>query len=159
VLRCASSAMAKPPWILLALCVFFASATLSWLVLNHAPAQWDDAWYLSNSLVMYDALCEGGLLGYAAQYLTILRIKAPLITLLPTPIYLVLGRKIRAAYLLNLPFMLAMFLLVYMIGRYRNSRTGLIAAYIIATMPLLYGLSRWFLSTHSPPLLVWPSIS
>ena len=39
----------------------FAAATLLWLRLDRAPPNWDDAWYLTNSLTVYDALTQGGL--------------------------------------------------------------------------------------------------
>ena len=42
----------------------FAAATLLWLRLDRAPPNWDDAWYLTNSLTVYDALTQGGILGY-----------------------------------------------------------------------------------------------
>jgi len=69
--------------------------------MDHAPPQWDDSWYLTNSLVMYDALTDGGVLGFAKQFFSILGFKAPLITVLPTPIFLVLGRRWHAAFLIT----------------------------------------------------------
>ena len=81
--------------------ILFCSTTLLWLRMDHAPPQWDDSWYLTNSLVMYDALTDGGLLGFAKKFFSILGFKAPLITVLPTPIFLALGRRWHAAYLVN----------------------------------------------------------
>lgn len=147
--------MAKSVWPLIALSLFFVATTALWITLNHAPPQWDDAWYLTNSLVMFDALGEGGLPAYTAKFLTILRIKAPLITVLPTPVYLVLGRRARAALLVNLVAMLTLFALLYEIARrFGSRRTGLIAVYVAGTMPLLYGLSHWFLIEYSLAALV-----
>ena len=109
-------------------------------------AQWDDGWYLTNSLVMFDALGQGGLPAYVSRYLTIIRFKAPLITVLPTPIYFVLGRHPRAAYLVNIASMALLFFALSAIAkRFRGGRTGPIAVFLAATMPLLYGLSHWFL--------------
>ena len=106
----------------------------------------DDGYYLTNSLVMYDALVEGGLPGYARQFLTIMGIKPPLIALLPTPVYLIAGRKAGAAHAVNLVFLLVLFATLYRLGkRYASRRAGLIAMCISGTMPILYGLSRWYL--------------
>ncbi|MCI0417675.1 MAG: hypothetical protein L0387_11295 [Acidobacteria bacterium] len=41
--------------------IFFASGTLLWIWLDRSPGQWDDSWYLTNSLVLFDTFAEGGL--------------------------------------------------------------------------------------------------
>lgn len=128
--------------------LYLASAivALAWLRLNRAPPAWDDSWYLSNSLTLYDAWTSGGLMGFAKQFLAALGFKAPLITALPLPFYLIFGRRWHFAFLVNLAAMLALYAAVWSIGnRLRSSRAGLIAVYICATMPLLYGLSRWYM--------------
>src|SRR5437763_12909331 len=86
------------PGPLFLLTLFFVATTGVWLILARSPPQWDDAWYLTNSLVLFDAL-DGGLPAYAKAYLSMLRIKPPLITVLPTPIYLLFGREPKLAYL------------------------------------------------------------
>jgi hypothetical protein len=123
-----------------------AVIALAWLRLNRAPPNWDDSWYLSNSLTLYDAWTSGGVLGLARQFLAALGFKAPLITALPLPFYLIFGRRWHFAFLVNLAAMLALYAAVWGIGsRLRSARAGLIAVYICATMPLLYGLSRWYM--------------
>jgi 4-amino-4-deoxy-L-arabinose transferase-like glycosyltransferase len=118
-----------------ALNCFFGGATLAWLRLHRAPPWWDDAWYLTNSLRMFDTLVQDGALGYARKFLGVLGIKAPLMTVLPTPIYLILGRNFRYAFLVNLIFMPLLFLGVCSIARrYWNSRAGLIAVYVVGTI-------------------------
>jgi 4-amino-4-deoxy-L-arabinose transferase-like glycosyltransferase len=139
-------AISKLCWPVVALSFFFVASSAVWLYLNHAPPQWDDSWYLTGSLNMYDALADGGLPSYASRYLTMLRSKPPLITVLPTPIYLVFGRQPRAAYFVNLAAMPVLFLTLYAIGRKCGSKiTGYVAVFVAGTMPLLYGLSHWFL--------------
>jgi hypothetical protein len=129
-----------------ALCVFFLGATLLWLRLDRSPPSWDDAYYLTNSLLLYDSLAERGVPGYARQFLTVMPDKPPLIAALPTPVYLILGRKPRAAYVINLAFLLVILSALYWLGkRYAGPRAGLLAAFIAGTMPMIYGLSRWFL--------------
>jgi 4-amino-4-deoxy-L-arabinose transferase-like glycosyltransferase len=134
-------------WLVLAvLSLFFLGTTFLWLRLDRSPPTWDDSYYLTNSLVMYDALTDGGLPGYARQFLTIMAIKPPLIAILPTPVYLIAGRKPRAALLVNLAALLILFATLYRLGqRYASRRAGAIAVCIAGTMPIVYGLSRWYL--------------
>ncbi|HLK64110.1 MAG TPA: glycosyltransferase family 39 protein [Bryobacteraceae bacterium] len=129
-----------------ALFLLFAIVSLAWLRLNKAPPNWDDAWYLANSLRLYDAWTDGGIIGAAGQFLASLSFKAPLITALPLPFYWLAGRHWQAAFLVNIGAMLVLFAAVWAIGsRLRGPRTGLMAVYICGTLPLLYGLSRWYL--------------
>lgn len=129
-----------------ALFLIFALTSLLWLRLNKAPPNWDDAWYLSNSLRLYDAWTDGGVIGAVRQFLAALGFKAPLITALPLPFYWLFGRRWHFAYLVNMAAMLALFGAVWAIGnRLRGPRAGLMAVYICGTAPLLYGLSRWYL--------------
>ena len=142
----------------LALFLLFALTTLLWLRLNKAPPNWDDAWYLSNSLTLYDAWTDGGLVGFASRFLAALGFKAPLITALPLPFYFVFGRRWHAAYLVNVVAMAILFGAVWAIGkRLRNARTGLIAVHIAGTMPLMYGLSRWYLVEY--PLAAFAAVA
>jgi len=130
----------------LALCFFFVGTTFLWLWLDRSPPSWDDAYYLSKSLVFYDSFADGGLAGFSKQFLHGMQSKPPWIAALPTPVYWTAGRRTRAAYAVNLAFLLAMFGALYWLGkRYASPRAGLIAIFIAGTMPILYGLSRWFL--------------
>jgi hypothetical protein len=126
-----------------------------WLLLNRAPPNWDDAWYLSNSLILHDAWTSGGMIGLVRRFLASLGFKAPLITALPLPFYWIFGRRWHAAFLVNIVAMLILFAAVWQIGkRLRSERAGLIAVYIVGTLPLLYGLSRWYLVEYPMAALV-----
>src|SRR5207249_509766 len=128
------------------LSLFFLGSTALWLRLDRSPPGWDDGYYLTNSLILYDALADGGIAGYARQFLTIMGIKPPLIAVLPTPVYLIAGRKSGAALAVNLGFLLVMFGALYWLGKkYAGRRAGLIAMYISGTIPMLYGPARWYL--------------
>jgi hypothetical protein len=128
------------------LSAFFLGASLVWLLLDRSAPTWDDSIYLTKSLAMVDALADQGLFGYARTFLTIMDFKPPLIAALPTPVYLIVGRHPRAACAVNLFFMLVLFAAVFRIARkFSNARAGLLAVYIVATMPMIYGLSRWYL--------------
>ena len=109
----------------------FATATVIWLYLDHSQPNWDDAWYLTSSLAMYDALASGGLGGFVTKFFSVLGFKAPLITALPAPLYLVFGRHWKIAFLVNIAAMAVLFSAVYSIGkRCWNKRAGLVALYV-----------------------------
>ena len=44
--------------------VFFLGTTALWVSLDRSPGAWDDSWYLTNSLVLYDTLVDHGILAY-----------------------------------------------------------------------------------------------
>ena len=129
-----------------AICLFFLGANAAWLRQDQSPPGWDDAFYLSHSLRLYDALTADGLPGYARQFLTGMREKPPLISALPTPAYVVFGRKPRAALGVNLACLLAMFAAIFRTAwEYASPRAGLLAVCLLGTMPMIYGLSHWYL--------------
>jgi hypothetical protein len=134
----------------LALFVVLAGATILWIALDRTPPNWDDAWYLTNSLNVYDALTQHGVLGFLRSLNTVFGFKAPLIAALPTPFYLVFGRRWHAAYLVNITAMLVLFAALYLIARrWWNSRVAVLAVAIAGCMPLLYGLARWYLVDYT----------
>ncbi len=115
-------------------------------MLDRVPPNWDDAWYLSNSLTVYDALIHGGVVGYLTKLNSVFGFKAPLIAALPAPLYLLFGRRWHAAYLVNIAAMLLLFAALYRIARrWWNPRAAVFAIAIAGTMPLLYGLARWYM--------------
>lgn len=141
--------------LLASLTCFLVGVTVIWLVLDREPPWWDDGMYLAKSLVMFDALVEGGLVGFIKQFFSVFENRAPLITVLPTPFYLALGRNPRYAFAVNLLFVPILLASVYLIGsRFWNRRAGLIAAYVVGTMPLIYGLTRWYLVEFALTALV-----
>jgi Dolichyl-phosphate-mannose-protein mannosyltransferase len=124
----------------------FLCATLAWILLDHTPPSWDDAYYLTKSLDLYDTLADKGIAKYATGFLSVMDSKPPLIAALPTPIYLVVGRKYRAAYAVNLLFLAMMFAAIYGIARnYSTACAGLIAVAVVGTIPVIYSLSHWYL--------------
>jgi len=133
----------------------FAATTLLWISLDHFPPNWDDAWYLTKSLAVYDSGTDKGVAGYFSSLNEAFGFKAPLIAGLPSPLYLLFGRRWHAAYLVNIVSMFVLFVALYRIG-YRSwtRRTGVIAIAVAGTMPLLYGLVRWYLVEYSLTALV-----
>jgi len=141
--------------ILLGLILFFVGATCIWVGLDRTPPSWDDAFYLKNSLILYDAFADGGVYGFIHQFLHGMKTKPPLIAALPVPAYWIAGRRIRAAYAVNLGFMLVLLgVLFHLGGKYAGTRAGLLAVFVAGTMPMLYGLSHWFLADYGLTALV-----
>jgi len=145
----------KYQWALGGLSLFFVTSTVVWLHLDRLPPTWDDGFYLTNSLAMFDSLVDGGLPGYARKFLSTWSGKPPLIAVLPTPAYLLLGRHPQFAYGVNLCCMLILFVALFRLAsEYAGPRVGLIAVYVAGTVPMLYGLSRWFLVEYAMAAMV-----
>jgi hypothetical protein len=141
--------------VLCGLFLLFALLTLWWLHLHRAPPSWDDASYLANSLRLYDAWHTGGFLGLGRSFLVALGLKAPLIIALPLPFYWIFGRRWHMAFLVNIVAMLVLFISIYKVGeRLRSRRTGLVAVYVTGTLPLLYGLARWYMVEYAMTAMV-----
>ncbi|HEY1496238.1 MAG TPA: glycosyltransferase family 39 protein [Candidatus Solibacter sp.] len=137
------------------LALLFAASSLAWVMLDRSPPNWDDAWYLTNSLTVYDALTHGGVAGYLTKLNSVFGFKAPLIAALPAPFYLIFGRRWHAAYLVNIASMFLLFTALYRLAsRWWNSRAAVFAIAIAGTMPLLYGLSRWYMAEYVLTALV-----
>jgi 4-amino-4-deoxy-L-arabinose transferase-like glycosyltransferase len=130
----------------LLLAAVFASSTLVWVMMDRVPPNWDDARYLANSLTVYDALTHGGVAGCLTRLNSLFGFKAPLISALPAPFYLLFGRHWHAAYLVNIAAMALLFAALYRIARcWWNARAAVFAIAVAGTMPLLYGLARWYM--------------
>jgi 4-amino-4-deoxy-L-arabinose transferase-like glycosyltransferase len=145
--------------------LFFMGLTGLWLHLNRGPTQFDDSWYLIDSLKMYDALSTRGIAGWFSEFLAAQdRGKAPLICALPTPLYLIFGRMIKAAFWVNLMFIPVLLGSVFAIARrFCGTRIALLAIFITGTMPEFYGLSEHFYVEYGlsafAALAVWLLVS
>jgi hypothetical protein len=138
----------------------FAATTLLWISLDRLPPNWDDAWYLTKSLTVYDSLAHQGVAGYLSSLNSAFGNKAPLIAALPSPLYLVFGRRWHAASLVNIAAMLVLFAALYRIGhRWWTPRAAVFAIAVAGTMPLLYGLARWYLVEYALTALVAGAIA
>lgn len=117
---------------------------------NQAPPAWDDAWYLEISFRLYHALARG-LTDFAREWAGAFRIKAPLVSLLPLPLYAVFGPSERVAVWTSLMMHGLSCLLGAAAARSfwaehpRREAIAALSASLIALIPLLYGLSRLFL--------------
>ncbi|HAM34765.1 MAG TPA: hypothetical protein DEB40_00130 [Elusimicrobia bacterium] len=128
----------------MALCAAVLAANVWHLLVQTAPPAWDDAWYLEVSFRLYQAL-KAGLMNFLQSYAHAFRIKAPLIAVLPLPLYAVFGTGERIALWVNMLALPLTWLFAFRIGRlFYGERAGLAAAMACALLPLSYGLSRFF---------------
>lgn len=132
----------------------FVCATLgagAWhALLNAAPPSFDDGWYLETSFRLFNALKHGPF-AFASAYTSAFRVKAPLVSLLPLPLYAVFGPGERIAIWANLAVLGAACAAVFAAGRAlwpshpRRDEIAAVGASLAAVTPLLYGTSRYFL--------------
>ncbi|MDA2916520.1 glycosyltransferase family 39 protein [Nitrospinae bacterium AH_259_B05_G02_I21] len=131
----------------LGIAVGWIGINLLWWSWNTAPPAWDQTDYLLASLGFLDAFRDGGL---PELLRTVLRStsgfgRPPLLSLLPLPLYGLVGTGPKAAHLALLVFIPLMVFALYEMGRrLGGERAGLAACLVAATMPHLSGLSRQF---------------
>lgn len=125
-------------------------ATAWHIARNAAPPTFDDAWYLEISFRLFSAL-RSGPLAFAREYADAFRIKAPLIALVPIPLYAVFGPGERVAVWANLPLAAlsawawSKAAAAWWRGHPRGKDAAALAGALTALLPMLYGLSRFFL--------------
>lgn len=134
--------------------VVFVAATVgagAWhILLNAAPPTFDDAWYLEVSFRLFNAM-RHSLPAFFVEYASAFRIKAPLISLLPLPLYALFGAGERIALWTNLIAFAAACAAVHAAARAlwpshpRRDTIAALASALTALTPLLYGLSRTFM--------------
>lgn len=126
---------------------------------NTVPPTWDDSYYLANSEIllkafqgndkfshMYYGLRNVDGLYFIKLFSQLTPSRAPLITLISLPAYLVFGTGFWGITITYLS-LIATFSWIYyeFVKRLTDSWTALLATIITSTMPLMVGLSRLFL--------------
>ena len=135
-------------WLLLAVVTSVELALLIYFIREDARSPtYDDAWYLENSLYLYHRLREGGLREFVAAYTEAMRIKPPLIAVLPIPFYSLFGPGVDSALLINAVFLLvANIYLFRLVQGWYGSATALLSVIIFQTFPVTIGMSRAFMT-------------
>lgn len=128
-----------------------ALAATAWhLRRNAAAPTFDDAWYLETSFRLYSAL-RSGPLAFAGAYAEAFRIKAPLISLTPLPLYAAFGMGERVAVWANLPLAAlagwawSKAAAEWWRGHPRGREAAAVGGALCVLLPAAYGLSRVFL--------------
>lgn len=125
--------------------VIFVVTTSFWIFKNNLPPSWDEANYLGASEVLHQTLVHGGIFDFFTNTTTILGTKAPLITILPVPLYLLLGSTPHVALLINIIFCLIFFVFFYkLVLQLFDKKIAFVSCLIVSTMPIFYGLVRYY---------------
>ena len=125
---------------------------------NTRTPTYDEAWYLETSLSFYHALAAGHLGEFIYKYRTAFQTKAPLISVLPLPFYLIFGTSHHSALLVNSAFLVTSSLYLFLlVRRLFSPEAGFVAVVFYQTMPLVYGLSRTLMVEYglSALVIVW----
>lgn len=129
--------------IILILFIFFiVSTTVFWMHKDTIPLAWDAAGYGKESIRFYRSIQKNDHI--FENYLNLLgRRKTPLLAIMPIPFYLLIGVTKFASLLPNIILLLiTICFFYYLVRMFFDKLTGLLAAVILFTMPLTYGMSR-----------------
>ncbi|MDD4082621.1 MAG: glycosyltransferase family 39 protein [Sphaerochaetaceae bacterium] len=129
-------------------CVFLLAINIGWLKLDKTPQSWDQSNYIENSQNVYLSLTKGGIIDAFKTYLNVQGgSKAPLITLLPIPFYLILGYKEISASLSILQFIPLLIFSTYALtyNLFKRKDSAFLSALLVFLVPLIYCMSRQFL--------------
>jgi len=138
----------SPKNILIAIISFFSLYFLLLIFINRNPPAWDEAWYLSESINLYRSFTNGGILHFFKVYIHAFGgEKAPLISVLPLPLYLFLGINYISAMLVNIILLIVVSFITYSFTKLldkNNNISALFAVVIVNTMPLAHEYIRMF---------------
>jgi 4-amino-4-deoxy-L-arabinose transferase-like glycosyltransferase len=148
-------ALNKYYFLLLSIILFFVLANIVWIKEDKAPPLWDQSHYLLNSEILYHTLAEEGLESFLLSFNDILKDKAPLITALPIPFYVVFGNNYTSALLVNLFFIvLGSYYLYKLVTYISGEKEALLSVFILNTFPLIFAMSREFMVEYGLMVLV-----
>lgn len=134
---------------------FPLAVKLSWWGLDRSPTAWDDSAYLDQSLQLYDALREQGVPGLYRTFMHMGAANGPLFPLQALPFFAVFGRSVASAQLVNAASLIVLSLyLLLLCRRFWPTPVGVMAAFLVGTSPLMYGLCTWYLREYSLATLV-----
>lgn len=128
--------------------VFLSALTLVnvlWIVKNTAPPGWDDSGYLEASEKIYQSV-DKGIDNLLITSTEVLQRRAPLISYITFPIYLVFGSSsFQIALIENLLWLVLFYIFLYLLLKNKfNQKVAVMSLLITSTMPLFYGLVRHF---------------
>jgi 4-amino-4-deoxy-L-arabinose transferase-like glycosyltransferase len=135
--------------------LFFITINFIWIKIDKAPPMWDQSHYLLNSEILYHTLTSKGLYAFSRAFIDILQAKAPLITVLPIPFFLIFGNSYDSALYINLLLVILCSYYLYKLGAIIiGERQALLSIIILNTFPLIAGMSREILVEYGLMVLV-----
>lgn len=134
---------------------FFALATLAWVKLDTIPPHWDEAHYLYEGELLYHTLRQHGPIAFLSAFSRAIGTKAPLVTVLPFPLYALLGESFLVARCMNVVFIIVASWYLFRLGEIvRGRRAALLSVILLNTFPLVAAMSRQFLVEYGLMTLV-----
>ena len=146
-------------WALIAWCALMLGVLVAWMVTNTAPPPWDESWYLQTSVLFFHALQSGNLGAFARLVATAFGgTKAPLISLLPLPAYLVGGVGYGSIIVTNAIVALVGWIALFLYARPTLGPWRALAVVMTFTlMPVSFGIARQFLveTSLTDLVIIW----
>jgi 4-amino-4-deoxy-L-arabinose transferase-like glycosyltransferase len=134
---------------------FFALATVAWVEIDTVPPHWDEAHYLYEGELLYHTLRQSGPVAFVSAFSRAIGTKAPLITVLPFPLYALMGESFLSARYVNVVFVIVASWYLYRLGEMMvGRRAALLSVILLNTFPLVAGMSRQFLVEYGLMTLV-----
>lgn len=132
--------------ILSGIILFFVLANLFWFRNDFAPPMFDQSHYLLTSEQLYHTLTSEGVFSFFPAYMNAMGIKAPLMTVLPIPFYLIFGDAYSSALYVNLLFIIVGSVYLYKFASLVSRKeSALLSVFILNSFPLTFSMSREYL--------------
>ena len=132
--------------LLMAMVAVNGIVTRMWLMRDSSPLFSDESYYLWVTTQYYDILRSPSL-DMFRDFILVNEFRPPFRMLMVLPFYSVFGISRDVAVMSNIVFWIMLLYSVYLICRRLFSRdVGLLASFFIATTPIMFGLSRSYLS-------------
>lgn len=132
--------------ILSGIILFFVSTNLFWFNNDFSPPMWDQSHYLLTSEQLYHTLTSKGVFSFFTAYMNAMETKAPLITVLPIPFYLIFGDDYSSALYVNLLFIIVGSVYLYkLVSLVSSKKSALMSVFILNSFPLTFAMSREYL--------------
>lgn len=139
---------------LIALISFISS--IYWINTNKTILTFDSAWYLENSSYFYNSFNQDGLSGVIRYIPSALEgVKAPLISIIPLPFYMILGQSLTSGLMSNAFLIFIYVHYLYLLSCKLFSKSiSLLTVIFATTIPLTIGLSHHFFTEFLLSVLV-----
>jgi 4-amino-4-deoxy-L-arabinose transferase-like glycosyltransferase len=114
-----------------------------WMYTDRTPPYWDEALYLHQGAVQLDTLRQQGIGAWYKVWITMERIRPPLVPTLTVPFYALFGIQPDAGLLANIGALVLLLLATYGLGaNLENRHAGLLSALLVGSYPIILGLTH-----------------
>lgn len=140
---------------ILGISIAFIIINFIWLQLDTENVFWDDGWYLETSINLYNTLTHRGLIAFFITFENSLRIKAPLIALLPLPFYFIFGKSLTSALLSVFVLIpITSIYLYHLSEKFVSKIAALTSVIFLHSLPIILSVSRQFMVEYLEMTLI-----